>query len=89
MAITFQEQLKKQKNLVFIFLSLVLVTVFIIWWGYYYVGEEPREELILKHFKKIEIDFELLENPLLDQLQPIEKIPPFEGEVGRENPFIP
>lgn len=53
------------------------------------MGEEPREELIIKHFKKIEIDFELLENPLLNQLQPIEKIPPFEGEVGRENPFIP
>jgi len=39
--------------------------------------------------KKIEIDFETLKSPDLEELQLFEKTPPYEGEIGRENPFIP
>ncbi|GAI21146.1 unnamed protein product [marine sediment metagenome] len=41
------------------------------------------------HFRKIKIDFKIFENSFFKELQPIEKIPEFEGEMGRENPFIP
>lgn len=88
MAITFQEQIKKQRNLIFIFLIVVLITVFIIWRGYR-VEEGLLEVSVFERFQRIEIDFEILRNPLLDQLQLIEKTLPFEGEIGRENPFIP
>jgi hypothetical protein len=88
MALIFQEQIKKQKNLIFVFFSLTLITAFIIWFGYFR-KEESVEELISEHFKKIEIDFNILQNPLLKEFQFIEKIPPFDGEIGRENPFVP
>lgn len=88
MAITFQEQIKKQRNLIFIFVIIAFITLFIVWRGYY-VGEEPSEIPTPKPFKKIKIDFGTLESPALQQFQPIEKIPSFTDEVGRENPFIP
>ena len=88
MAITFQEQIKKQRNLISVFLGVILVAAFVIWRGYFY-EEKAVEEITLRHFKKIEIDFDVLELPLLNELQPMEKIPAFEGEIGRENPFIP
>lgn len=48
-------------------------------------GTEPP-----KPVKKIEIDFGILKNPLLNQLQLMEEIKPVEEtEIGRENPFTP
>jgi hypothetical protein len=88
MAVTFQEQIKKQRNLILVFLGLILVAGFVIWRGYFY-KEKPVEEMTLKHFKKIEVDFDVLEAPLLSELEPMEKIPAFDGEVGKENPFVP
>jgi hypothetical protein len=88
MAITFQEKIKKQRNLILVFLGLTLAMAFIFWRGYFY-KEEPEKDISLKHFKKIEINFDVLDSPLLNELQPMDKIPAFEGEIGRENPFIP
>lgn len=88
MAVTFQEQIKKQRNLIFVFVGLVLFTVVIIWWGRFR-KEEPLEKPITKRFPKIEIDFETLSHPLLTEFELIDKIPQFEEEKGRENPFIP
>ncbi|XOB42641.1 MAG: hypothetical protein ACKKMP_01120 [Candidatus Nealsonbacteria bacterium] len=88
MAITFQQQIKKQRNLTIIFVVLILSAAFILWWGFK-PKEEPSEILISKRLKKIEINFDIFQNPLLKQLNLIEKIPSFEGTIGRENPFIP
>jgi hypothetical protein len=88
MAITFQEQLKKQKNMIIVFVILVLITAVIIWRGFY-VQEEIEEKIITKGFEAIDIDFEFLKNPILKEFNLMERIPPFEGQVGRENPFIP
>lgn len=38
---------------------------------------------------KIEIDFRVLESQALKELEPFEKIEPFEDQIGRENPFLP
>ena len=88
MAVTFQEQIKKQKNLIFVFVGLVLLTAFIVWWGRFR-KEEDSEKLITNRFPRIEIDFETLGYPLLTEFQLIDKIPKLEGEKGRENPFVP
>lgn len=88
MAIKFQKEIKKQRNLIFVFLILILLMVIIVWRGFFVI-EKPPETLVQKYLKKIEIDFATLQNPLLEQLQLMEKIPPFEKEIGRENPFIP
>ncbi len=90
MAITFVEETKRQRNLIIIFILLVLVTLSILWLGYFRKTNIPAE-VILKQTKKIEIDLNFLENPLLEELTPIEKISPIEQgiEVGRKNPFEP
>ncbi len=88
MAIIFQEQIKKQKNLIFIFLALIVIIAIIVWKGYY-ADESFESNLILKQPKKIKVNLEIFEDPLLELFEPIEKIPEFEGEVGRENPFFP
>lgn len=39
--------------------------------------------------ERIEIDSKFLESPEIEELILFEEIPPFEGEIGRDNPFIP
>lgn len=90
MAITF---LEKRKRLQYLFPALgiiLLITGIILWQGFF----AKKEELEFippppTPAKKIEIDFKTLKSPQLEELQPFEKVPPYEGEVGRENPFLP
>lgn len=88
MAITFQRKIKKQRNLVFVLLILILITIFIVWRGQDFLKEIPFESP-LTGFKEIKIDFGIFENLFFKELQPLEKIPVFKGELGRENPFSP
>lgn len=92
MAITFIEERKKQKYLIFIFIGILLVIFIVIWQGFLKKEkpvfiEEKKERAMI--FEKIKINFEVLDNPILKELQPFEKIPSFEGEKGRKNPFLP
>lgn len=99
MAITFLQQKRTQKTLTFILVLVVLVTAIVIWWGFFKKekGLLPEEAIILPQ-KEVKIDFEILKNKALEELQPFSRIEPFqetlltEGEeekLGRENPFIP
>lgn len=88
MAIAFQEQIKKQRNFIFIFVILILMIILLFWWGFR-IEEEPSEILISKRFKDVEINLEIFQNPLLWQMRLIDKTPVFEGDLRRENPFIP
>ena len=67
---------------------LILIITFVLWWGFR-TEEDVSGILILQRLKKFEINFDIFQNPLLKQLQLIDKIPAFEGELGRDNPFIP
>jgi len=91
MAIIFQEK-KKQKYLIFILIGIVFVILLTLWLGFsrrpsVTPTEAPLAE-VSKISQKIEINFEILKNPLFQALKDFEKIPAFEGEAGRENPFI-
>jgi len=90
MPILFLEKIKRQKYLIIVFLIVILITAFVLWKGFF-VKEKPPEEVISKLVKTIEIDFETLKSPILENFEPLEKIPPLgpEIEIGRENPFIP
>jgi len=88
MAITFIEKAKRQRYLIFVFSLVILITAFILWRGYFTKAKSP-EKPILKPSKKIEIDFEVLKNPILEEFQPIEKIEEIKEGIGRENPFSP
>jgi len=91
MAITFLEERKIQKRLILILGIILLIIVLVIWRGFF-VKEKPIWEAgeVLKPAKKIEINFEILESPILKGLEPFEEIEPIEAgiEIGRENPFL-
>jgi len=89
MAITFIEKRKRLRYLFPLLIIVLLITGIVLWQGFF-----TREKPILfpietAPVKKIEINFEILKHPLLEELQSLEPIPSFEEEAGRENPFIP
>ena len=88
MAIKFEQQVKKQRNLIILFVILILAAGFVLWWGFR-VEQEPLEILISRRLKSVEINLDIFNHPLLKQFQLIDKTPSFEGELGRENPVIP
>ncbi len=88
MAITFKKKIKKQKNLIFVFIIVIVVAVLVVWKAPDIFGPEITPDFTSLQFKKIEIDFIFFENPFLKELLPFEKMPKFEGEPGRVNPFV-
>ena len=66
-----------------------MATVFVLWYGFFRKPPSPRGTVSPTAVKVVEIDFAVLENPILEQLKPFEGVTPFDGEAGRENPFIP
>ena len=89
MPVDFIQQRKRQKYLLPIALVVIVITFIILWFGYF-KKEEPvsAPEVSGSALREIKINFDILENPLLKKLQPFMKVPSFEGEAGRSNPFI-
>jgi len=90
MPVNFVQEKKKQKYLIIVFGIIVLVTVIVLWFGYF-----RKEKSIFvfapvsPYYTEIKIDFAALGNAFLKELQPFEKTVPFEGVKGRSNPFLP
>lgn len=80
--------LKKKDRKIFNLILLIIALVVAAWFGrdFFVKSSFPSN---LPQQKKVEINFEILKNPLLKDLHPFEEIPPFEGKTGRENPFLP
>lgn len=100
MAIVFRKKEKIQRNLILVFIVLVLITAFVVWLGFFRRDMEiARERPIILPEREIKIDFEVLNLPILEKLQPFPEIEPFkeiisaeeeiEQRIGRENPFVP
>jgi len=98
MAITFLEKRKIQKSFILILGIILLIIALVIWRGFFVKEKLVLPGEILKPSKKVEINFEILESPILKGLQPFEEIKTYEEEIsegvvtekiGRENPFLP
>lgn len=91
MAVTFIEEKKRQKRLLLIFGFLVAVLVLVLLQGFLrrILPGDIGSEIIAPVFRKADIDFKILENQALKDLDPFEEIKPFEGKIGRNNPFVP
>jgi hypothetical protein len=98
MAIVFVQQNKKQKTLIFILIGSLLITAFVVWYGFFREEKSATELYIEENTEasqeEIKIDFSVLKNPLLQELQPFSEIQPLGGSstpgvAGRANPFIP
>ncbi len=90
MAITFLEKRKKLRYLFPILAAVILITTIVLWKGFFKKEKPPQitPESFSQPAEKVEINIEALENPLLEEFQPFGQIEPFEGEVGRQNPFM-
>jgi len=90
MAIVFLQQRKIQRNLIIVFLLVSVVTVVVIWQGFFKKESQvlPEETFLLPK-EEVKIDFEFFKNAQLQNLFPFAEIQPFEGETGRDNPFLP
>lgn len=79
---------KRRRYLIFGLILIIFVIVFLIW-NFFLAG--PSEPSLFQPIlpPEIKINFEILESSALNELQLYEEISPFEGEIGRENPFIP
>jgi len=90
MPIDFIQQRKKQKYLTVIVIALFIIIAIVLWFGYFKKSESASETILpFSMVEQIEIDFNVLESQFLQESQIFEKIPSFEGEIGRDNPFTP
>ncbi len=89
MAITFTQERQKQKNLILILILVVALMLIIVWWGFLGGATEKAEVAPALTLKKVEINFDALKKAELQALNPFPEIAAFEGDMGRENPFIP
>lgn len=87
MPIPITEQEKRQRNLIILLVILALITFFTLYFGLKKRGEgAPKEAEIFVPPKEVKIDFEVLKNPIFEELEMPEKIPP-PATSGKENPF--
>jgi len=92
MAVSFieQKETKRQKILFVILGVLVVVFIFILGQGFIkkFISESISRMTIIPVLRKPDIDFSILEGKALKDLEPFEGIKPFEGKIGREDPFV-
>ncbi len=90
-AVTFQEN-RKKGYLALIALAAIFFLIFIV-----FRHGTPKKEgsgasapnQANSSLAEIEINFDIFKNPFFENALPFEKIKPFEGQIGRENPFAP
>ena len=94
MVITFAKERKRQQYLILILLLVVFGIAAVLWWGFFKeegVGTPVASPILTP--LKVEINWETLKDPQLQELQSFEEITSFEEdggeEVGRKNPFTP
>jgi hypothetical protein len=79
---------KKQKYLTYVLGACILGIILVLWYRSH-PNSQTTQIMIPKAPQEIRVNFGVLENPILKELEPFAEIPPFEGTVGRENPFNP
>jgi len=88
MAILPNDKTKKQKYLGIVLVMIIVFGIFVIWYNFFSQPDFLPSTLPPQKPEEIIIKFEFLEDAVIETLQPFPEILPFEGEVGRENPFV-
>jgi|GEM_PF-798507 len=105
MTANFLQKRKSQRNLLYIFIGIIIITSLVVWQGFFkeekVLFSTPSEKTFIENYPEININLGFFENSLLEELQPFIKIEPladfppkeegekYEGEKGREVPFLP
>lgn len=89
MAVNFIEKKKKQQYMLFAALGILAVTLVILWFGYFNKPvQAPSPEEVIISREDISINYGVLENPILKALIIFTQTPLYEGELGKDNPFL-
>lgn len=88
MAITILEQKKRQQYLIIILAVVISAIILVVWQGFLSEKVVAPDQVLLPK-KTVKINFEVLKDPQLEKLKPLEELPVFQGKPGRENPFSP
>lgn len=92
MVVTFieQKERKRQKILFLILGFLAVIFILVLMQGFLkkLISGNISKMTATPVLRKPEIDFTILESKTLKDLEPFEGIKPFEGKIGREDPFI-
>lgn len=91
MAITLVQRKKIQQGLILMLVVVLLITAAVLWLGVFKKGGmgAASPDVAVPEFQPIEINFGVLQNPVLEEL---DNPPAPVGEpesVGRSNPFLP
>ena len=93
----FTNQQKKQKYMIWVFVAVLIVTLTVIYFGFLkdtisigrvnvpIFGQDAGNAAI----GNINIDFNMLDKKEFKELTPFDDVVPFNGKVGREEPFKP
>ena len=89
---TIKEQLENNKTLI---VGIIVFGIMIgfIFWNFYLspqneIKKEQKKEINLEQLEKININFSILEGEYLKGLEQIGTIPEYQGQIGKNNPFI-
>ena len=91
MAITIVQERKKQRYLILALAMIIFAILAVVWWGFSRRQGSvsvPSVPEVVYALPKTEIDWQMLEDLRAESLQPFEGISAFEGQFGRENPFV-
>lgn len=96
MAINFVKKKKKQKYLVIALAVAVPIIIFIFWYGFLREEKSPIDRTAIQQesYPRISINFQVLENPIFDELESFPELPKFseissDDKLGRDEPFLP
>ena len=90
MAVVFQKKRRIQQYLILIFAVVVVASAIVFWYGFNKKEITPAKNgQVFSTTPAIRINLDVLKNAELEKLEPFASIRPFEGQAGRENPFIP
>ncbi len=87
MAITINQQKKRQKSLLFLMALVVLITAGVLWYGFGTDVRVPSDDVAAPPTPVIDVDFDTLDR--VGDFTDFELITPLDDEIGRDNPFVP
>ncbi len=92
------QQKKTQRNLIFILVLVVVVTIFVIYQGFSKTEESTVQEGgVFIQKPEVNINFDILDSSIFEGFQLFSEIEPFAEattttgtiSIGRDNPFLP
>jgi len=87
MTIIFSEKRRQQKYLAIVLVMILIGAALIFYFGIMKELKQSSSAIFVPP-KNMQINFSVLKNPVLSELELFEEIMEFTGDIGRENPFM-